>query len=731
MSRVLILVSWCVLVFSPNLSASDGKWTPQQVGQLDPAWLTGQGLQIPPERLWDETRGTGLLSAAVSITGCSAGFVSADGLLATNHHCLFGLVQEHSTPGRDLITGGFLARARGDELPSTTIRVTVPRRFTDVTTQIDAAAAAAGSDPAARSRAITAAQRVLVDACEETPDAGCRVATFDGGLQYVLIETVELRDVRLVYAPPRAIGEYGGEIDNWMWPRHTGDFALARVYASPEGRSAAFDPANVPYRPEFFFPLAKNGIAPGDFVMVLGYPGITYRSLIAEEMAERRDRFFPRREEVFGEWIRAIEETTRDVPDARILVASDLKSLLNRYKNAQGQIAGFRRGRIVEKQQAADAAVAAWAAGEPGGRDALAARDGLRAVLAEQLSTWERDFLLGLAPIGTATVPGSAGAFSKMLYHAVAIAHLARERAKPDAEREAGFAERDVARLKDRSAREEKSTYLPADREVLALYIERLLALPEPERVPSIERAFGAFRAAPARLRHRIAEMYSTSGLTSPAERERMLDEPESALVARRDPLLDFGFAFDEDLRALRARQAEWNGRTSVYRPAWRRAVIAQAGRPVAPDANGTLRVSFAHVRGYSPRDAVTYGAQTTLAGAVEKHTGEEPFALPDGVRLAAATSAKSRWADRRLGDVPVGFLADGDTSGGNSGSPVVNGRGELVGLNFDRVWENVANDFGFNPDIARNVSVDIRYLLWMLEDIEGAHALLDELGVR
>jgi hypothetical protein len=710
--------------------ASDGKWTPQQVRQLDPTWLKKQGLELPVERLWDESRGTGLLSAAVSISGCSAAFVSAEGLVLTNHHCLFDILQQHSTAENDRITLGYLARSRAQELPSKTTRVTVPRRFTDVTSAIEAAAGGAPG-AAGRSEAIEAKKKELVAECERRPDAKCRVAVFDGGLQYVLVETVELRDVRLVYAPPRAVGEYGGEIDNWMWPRHTGDFAIARAYVAPDGRAAGHHPANVPYRPEFHFPVSRTGVGPGDFVMILGYPGITYRSLTAEEMAERRDLFFRRREEVFGEWIRILESTTQGRPEDAITVAGDLKSLLNRYKNAQGQADGFRRGRIVEKQQAADDAVAAWAAGRPEHREALAARDGLRAVLEEQRRTWERDFLLGLIPLGVRVVPGMAPPLPKALYHAATLAHLARERAKPEAEREADFGERDWPRIRDRSEREQKSTFPPADRAVFEALVVRLFALPEGQRVGSIEAAFGELRGRPEALRRRVDELYAASRILDPAERLRMIDETEAQLRARRDPLLDLGFALDDDLRDLRRRQAAWEGRTSVLRPAWRRAAIAHAGRPVAPDANGTLRVSFGHLQGYQPRDAVVFEPQTTLGGVLEKHTGKEPFDVPEKLRRAAPNAARSRWADPRLKDVPVAFLADGDTTGGNSGSPVVNGRGELVGVNFDRVWENVANDFGFNPEIARNISVDVRYLLWILDDVEDADGLLEELGLR
>lgn len=682
-------------LLAPSVAGVEGKWTPQQVLELDPAWLRQLGLQLPPERLWDPRRGTGLLAAAVNIGGCSAGFVSDTGLILTNHHCLFSVLQEHSTPQRDLMTHGFLARTPEEELPGRTTRVTVPRRFTDVTREMLEAIPAGASD-LERREAIERKQKELVAACERSPDTRCRVAVFDGGVQYVLVESFELSDVRLVYAPPRAIGEFGGEIDNWMWPRHAGDFALARAYK--DGK---------PYRPEFWFPISRAGVRPGDFVMVLGYPGRTLRSLTAAEMALERDGFFALRARIYGEWIQLLEQAAKGSPEGEIAVAGTLKSLHNMVKNAQGQLAGLARGRIIEKQAEEERRVEEWAAQRPQWRPAIDSRRELDHRAAERRRTMLRDFLIESIPNGPIA-----------LRHATQLVRLAAERARPDMEREPEYMDRELPRLRARLERDQKSFYRPADEALMKSWLRHALSLPDGARLRAVDAAFGG-----ASLDEAVARLYGGTKVTRLDERMKMFGESLDQLRARHDPLLDFALALEPELRAFDRARREHEGAVSRLRPAWRRAVIAHAGRPVAPDANGTLRVSFAHVKGYSPREAVEYLPQTTLAGMLEKHTGEEPFALPQALLDAAAKIDPAR--------VPLNFLADADTTGGNSGSPVVNGRGELVGLNFDRVWENVANDFGYNPAIARNVNVDIRFFLWLLEHVDRADGLLRELGAR
>jgi Peptidase S46 len=664
------------------LPAEEGKWTPQQVLQLDAQWLKHQGLELPVSRLWNPQRGTGLLSAAIAVPGCSASFVSANGLILTNHHCLFSMVQEHSTSERDLITNGFLARTQAEELASKTMRVTVPRRFTDVTREIESAVPT-NADDAARSKAIEAKEKSLVAACEKTQGSRCSVAAFDGGLSYALVETFELTDIRLVYAPPRAIGEFGGEPDNFRWPRHTGDFSIARAYK--DGK---------PYRPEFFFPLSPNGVKPGDFVMVLGYPGRTFRAMTAGEMENERRRF-ELVQNVYGEWIRSLEDTTKGSADGSIAVAAGLKSLNNAHTNAEGQLAGLARGRLIEKQKAHDDEVVAWAAKRPQFAKSLAAKKELDRLASEREHSLERDYVFGLATAG-----------SVALKDAIQLTRLAVEREKPDAERAPGYQQRDWARLRAAMERDQKSFYRPADEALLRSWIAR-----------AQQQGIAAAKGLD------VTRLYASTRVTDLRERLKMLDETPSQLKARADPFLDFAFAYEPERRAWQATVDERDGAIARLRPEWRKAVLAFAAKPVAPDANSTLRVSFAHVKGYSPRDGVFYEPQTTLAGMIEKNTGQEPFAVPSFILEAAKQTNAAR--------IPIDFLADADTTGGNSGSPVVNGRGEIVGINFDRPWENVANDFGYNPDVARNISVDIRFLDWMLEDVQKAEALAQELGLK
>ncbi|MFT3709734.1 MAG: S46 family peptidase [Archangium sp.] len=687
------LSSVCVVLAAIVAQAGEGKWTPQQVQQLGAAWVKQQGFGLPLDALWNEKKGTGLLANAVQLPGCSGSFVSKTGLLITNHHCIVSILQEHSTPQQNLTKDGYLARTAEEEKASKSFRIQVPRRFLDVTKDV-LDAMPPNPDDLQRYKSVEATQKKLVAECEKKPNTRCTFAAFDGGLFFTLTEFLELTDVRLVYAPPVSVGDYGGETDNWMWPRHTGDFALVRAYQ--DGK---------PFEPQAFFPLSTQGVKENDAVAVLGYPGTSFRAQLADEMAEREARWFPNVRSLTAEWQTIIEDEGKRSPDAVIATADDLRSLLNAKKNAEGQLAGLARGKIVEKQRAAEERVKAFAAKKPELAPALEAHAGLTELNTERMQTWDRDFLLDFTGRG-----------ARALQWPLLVVRRSVEAQRPDLEREPGWQERDLPRLRERHERDQKRYHPGVDQRLFVSWVKRALALPTSQRIEAVDVAFTGIKDDAA-LAKKCSELTATSKLFDLETRKKAFEETPDQLATRKDPLLAFALALDKEKRALRDRREVQSGRVLKLRPVWRRAVIAEAGKVVAPDANSTLRVSFGRVKGYSPREAVVMTPHTTLAGAIAKNTGVEPFDLP------------KRFVDvAGKGDVPVDFLADCDTTGGNSGSPVIDAKGKLVGVNFDRVWENVANDFGYNPDVARNVSADVRYLLWILTTVEDAKPLVAEL---
>ncbi len=713
----ILLVAVCLMHPSP-IQAVAGKWTPEQLLEHDPAWLEELGLELPASELW-QADGGGLLEAIVRVGGCSAGLVSADGLIVTNHHCVYSMLQEHSTPERDLIADGFLAQTRDEELHSVGGRVTIPYRFIDVTADIEAAAAAASSD-GERYRSIDRRMKELVAECEQQPFRRCEVAAYDDGVTYRLIESLEFPDVRLVYAPPRSVGEFGGDVDNWMWPRHTGDFSLVRVWAGEDGMPAPHAAGNQPYRAKRFLPIAREGVKKGSFVMVAGYPAKTYRSLVAAEMEERAGRWFPGRARLFADWHQMMIAAGDGDEQARILLASRAKTLANREKNARGQIEAVRRGRLLEKKIEAEREAMAWAKERPEHAAAVSAYAELGQLVERRGVTWERDFLLENVDQGP-----------KALDLALRLTRWAIEREKPDLDRHSDYQERHREKLLEDLKRDQKRLHPPTEERLLTDYLRRFATLPEAQRMAAIDRWLDGAEDS-EEIGPKVAGMLEASKVLDLEARLSMFEESVEQLRKREDPLIDFAFELTSEILTIETETQEIDGAISRLRPLWRRTLRAYLGHPLDPDANRTLRVSLAHVEGYRPRDAIWMEPQTRLSGVVEKNTGEMPFAVAPHVLAAAGKAGESRWADKEMGDVPVCFLATGDTTGGSSGSPVLNGRGELVGVNFDRVWENVANDFGYNPEIARNVSVDVRYLLWILEAIEmpRSKALLEELGV-
>ncbi len=685
-------------------AADEGQWMPKQIGELDLGQLQAMGLELTPGEIWNGTDG-GLMKAIVNLSGCSAGFVSNRGLVATNHHCAHAAIQANSSVDHDYLSDGFVAAELTEELPAKGRTVKVLESITDVTTQVREASDGA-SDPVARAKAVETARKTLVDGCEAKGEGHrCAVRGFYGGSLYQLFEYLEYEDVRLVFAPPSSVGNYGGEVDNWMWPRHSGDFTLLRVYAGPDGKPAPYSADNEPLEPERWLEVAPNGVDEGDFVAVLGFPGHTDRYLPYPEVQRQLEQFLPARVGLYGEWISILEDRGASDPAVKIKVAATLRGLANRHKNARGMLDGIRRLGLLDRRRDEEDALRKWA--ESADSKYAAVLSDLAALADERRARFGLDFA-----VGNVHRAGNAVAL------ALDLVRRAKERTKPDLERVEAYRDRGERKLWSTMERRLRDFDLGVDQALLSALLRWVQALPEAERFTALTEA-------------EVGGLLSATQVTDPDFVKTTFDAADwSAIEASTDPLIVWARDVVIAKEALEQRGHSRTGRMLELGPLHFEMMKAVREGPVYPDANGTLRFSYATVRGYSPQEGLVATPHTTVAGQVAKHLGRDPFDLPREVRDAADSAPTTYWADPELGDVPVCFLASGDTTGGNSGSPVVDGRGRWVGLNFDRVWENIAGDFGYAIDRSRNVIVDVRYVLWLLDDVYGAQGLIRELGV-
>jgi len=699
--------------------ATEGMWLPEQLPALE-GELVSYGLQIDVATL--AALDTPPLGAVISLGGCSASFVSAEGLAVTNHHCAEGALQLNSTPERNLLDEGFFARQRAEELwagPGSRILITDVVR--DVTDQI-AGAIPEGATDRERYDATESARKELVAECEADPGFRCAVVAFHGGGTYRLIRQREIQDVRLVFAPPTSIGFFGGEIDNWMWPRHAGDFTFYRAYVGQDGAPAPHAADNIPYTPEHVLQVNPQGVDDGDFVMVAGYPGRTYRYRSARELEHARDNTYPWQIEVLTDLRGLLEARMEEDAEAAVRLTSSVFRIGNVLKNNQGMLDGFARGGAVERAFRREEALFAGlhAHGSDGATWAAAIHE-LDDVLAERMAEEERSRLTSWM-LRNVRLLGAASTTYRLA--------MERER-EDDLERDVGFQERDWPRIRDGFARIER-TYDPvADERVFAYFLERIDQLPADRRVAAVDILLDPLRGEDAPYAALAARFYSETYLTQSEHRDGWLDARVVDFEHARDPIVALAVALEPMLHEQREADRDFAGTALRLRPAYVEALEATASRPLYPDANSTLRVTFGLVRGYDGPDAVWYRPHTTLAGILEKETGEDPFTSPDALRAAILEGDFGPYASAELGSVPVNFLTTLDATGGNSGSATLDAHGRLVGLLFDGNYEAMASDWLFDPVRTRSIHVDIRYMLWVLDRVYGMHDLLREIGVE
>ena len=715
-STLTLGVAIALLACAGGAVAGEGMWVPQQLPEIAGP-LKKAGLKLNPKQLADLTGDP--MGAVVSLGGCTASFVSPQGLVATNHHCAYGAIQLNSTPERNLMRDGFNAATTAQEVSAgPSARIFVLDSIQDVTTQARDAIAAA-PDALGRTRALEALEKQLIAECEREPGYRCRLFSFFGGTTYRLFRNLEIRDVRLAYAPPGSVGNYGGEVDNWMWPRHTGDFAFYRAYVGPDGKPAPFDPANKPYAPKRWLKFATDPLEEGDFVMVAGYPGMTNRYALASDFEATRDWTFP----VMGRHLRnvvaLVEEAGKRDPDIAVKYASTVRSWQNVMKNYDGQLDGFRRIDAGASKRREEDAVLQWLRGRgEKGRAALDAHARLVALGDAARATRERDLVFGqlrsMGVLGAAT----------QLYR------LSIERAKPDAQREAGFQDRDMATLRGNLEQMDRR-YVPAmDRKLQQYWLREYIKLPAGQRVAALD---GFLGGNDERAIERALDRLAKTRLTRSDARLDLFDDARAEFEQSKDPAIQFAVAIMPTVLQLEEEAKARAGDALLARPVFLEAVKDHKtgqGRFVYPDANSSLRITFGNVTGYTKADGSVQPAFTRLEEVAAKATGVEPFDAPQVQLDAIAARNFGGLKDRRLGTVPVNFLSDLDITGGNSGSPVLDARGRLVGLAFDGNWESVSSNWVFDPKMTRMISVDQRYMRWIMQEVFPAPQLLAEMGV-
>ena len=708
----------CVAAAVPG-RADEGMWMLHQLPEID-ARLRAMGLELTPGQVWDPATNTGLASAIPWLGGCSSSFVSPDGLIITNHHCAFGAVQMNSTPAHDYITDGFLAATRADELPARAQRVWVFKGYEDVTAKVRPYIEA-GAAPLQRTRALEAREKQLVAECEAS-GLHCRIAEMYGGGKFYMFRQLELRDVRLVYAPARAIGEFGGEIDNWMWPRHTGDYSFFRAYVGPDGKPADYSPHNVPFKPDRFLKLAPAGVKAGDFTMIIGYPGRTMRYRIAALVAQDTEFGYPYQIKLLSDWIAVLDRRAGTGKDVEIKVASVVKGLANAMKKYQGMVEGLTKEDLAGRRRAEEAKLQAWIDADPARKakcgDVLPALD---AQAAAGAATRERDILVRYLPRVGSLLPA-----------ALTIVRWTQQSGKPDVERDLGYQARDERTIRMRLRTMQRNLDIPTDRAVLAFFFERAAALPAGQRLPALDAALAATgKTGGAAVAALVDEVLGRTSLADEKTRLGLLDLDASAVAGKHDSLLGFAVALRRDLQAIEDEGKAEEGVLVELTPRYIEALAAFRGAPLYPDANSTIRFTDATVKGYSPRDGVYDEPFTTLPGVIAKCGPVAPFNCPRRLTDAYAKGAFGPYVAAPLGAVPACFLSTNDITGGNSGSPIMNGKGELVGLAFDGNYESMTSDYAFSDALSRTINVDIRYVLWCMDYVDGAHALMREMGVE
>ena len=704
--HLLLTIFGLIAATTWNVKADEGMWLPSLISQRI-GDMQSKGFRLNAEDVYSINQASLKDAVVLFGRGCTGELISPEGLLLTNHHCGYGQIQQHSSVEHDYLKDGFWAMTRDEELPNKGLTVSFLERMEDVTEAV-----LKGYTPE-----ITEAQRV--ELVKQNSEALIAEATKDGkglraiveslyyGNQYFLFIYKEYSDIRLVGAPPSSIGKFGGDTDNWMWPRHTGDFSIFRIYADKDNEPAAYSEENVPYKPKKYFRISAKGVQEGDFTFIYGFPGRTQEYIHSDAVRYIEKIGDPHKIALRTIRLDIMSKYQSQSQKVRIQYSSKHANVANAWKKWQGEVKGIKKMKTVQTKKVYEEAFSKWAENNE--------YKGLTDRIGQLYSELE--------PYNFATD------YYNETVRAVEIANFAMS----------------IARLSKTSVNESnaselaesffKDYYQPIDKETfIALMTQFDCNLPEafkPEYHVAMVEKFGTIEAWADYL-------YNNTMFTDP-EKVKVLTANDKETVLK-DPATEF---MNEYLKwyysDILPHTSRLNQELQLAYRDYMRGQMAYAEaiggkkelETFYPDANLTLRIAYGHIKGYSPADGVYYTPSSTIKGIMEKDNPDIfDYNIPQRLREVYATKEYGEWTDGK-GDVPVCFIATNHTTGGNSGSPVINADGDLIGLNFDRVWEGTMSDIVFDPEICRNISLDIRYVLFIIDKIANADHLIEEMTIE
>ena len=716
MKKIIFALCLLIAVFAKAANTPDeGMWLPMFVERLNYVDMQKMGLHLTADELYSINHSS-LKDAIVSLGGfCTAEVVSPEGLLFTNHHCGYDAIQKHSSVEHDYLTDGFWAMSKNEELPNEGLFVSFLVRMDDKTSEI-LGTVTADMDETVRGAAITKKVEELKKEATEDGKYTVEIKSFFNGNEYYMFVYQEYKDIRLVGAPPSSIGKFGGDTDNWMWPRHTGDFSIFRIYTAPDGTPAEYSKDNIPMAAKQFLPISVKGYKKNDFAMIWGYPGTTDRYRNSWAVSATLNDIDP----VIVKGLGVVLEKQKEGMDAdnvvRIQYASTYAGLANFWKNKMGEARDLKRLDVVQKKQELEAKLQQW----------INADEQRKAKYGDVLSTYadvykqykdqnlyQQLWYTQICFFGSKafSFPGQSTAIETALKTGAKGDDLKKQMEK--------YKETSKEHFKDYNNAIEQNIYAA----LLTLFRANVPVSQQPAIFQVIDKKYKGD------IDKYVAEMFEKSIFCTEANYNAFLDKPNLKKL-QKDPALVSYNSFMESFKVLQ----EVNKQLGAKNKKANRLFVAalremDPSRSFYPDANSTMRMTYGKVLDYYPADAVHYNYYTTLDGVMMKEDpNNEEFIVPAKLKELYAKKDYGRYGDN--GKLYTCFLTDNDITGGNSGSPVINGDGQLIGIAFDGNWEAMSGNILFEPELQRTINVDVRYVLFVIEKYAGASNLIKELKI-